>query len=245
MLKPLSTPGSGLTGYNARRLAQAVILPSLLYGSAVFTPNTASFTHLNSLWTRVLRWITNCFYSTNRNILFPEAALMPLESYCIQYQLQFAKRIALASPKRNPVTARLPANFPTPDLYRTKNLRHLLRGKTNQPKLWNHGSRTRKTPLLPIDQLANILRNVTATLDPNVDHGIPFVTPSLDVKTEAVKHWLASHPPPNYYSFELSTVPHLFMRLDKFISGRLYQFRSQKSYLACHQTWHNAHLYKR
>jgi hypothetical protein len=115
ILKPLSSPGSGLTGYNARRLAQAVILPSLLYGSAVFTPNAASFTHLNSLWTRVLRWITNCFYSTNRNVLFPEAALMPLESYCAQYKLQFAKRIALASPKRNPVTARLPTDFPTPD----------------------------------------------------------------------------------------------------------------------------------
>jgi hypothetical protein len=99
--------------------------------------------------------------------------------------------------------------------------------------------------LLPIDKLANLLRNTISSLDPDVDLGLPFVSPSLDVKAEDAKHWHATHPPPDYYSFKLSMTPHLFMRLDKFISGHFHQFRSQKSYLASHQNWCNAHLSKR
>src|SRR5258706_13836182 len=80
-LKTHSRPGSGLTALNARRLAQAIILPTLLYGSAVLQPKTAFINKLSVVWTRVLRWITNCFECTNINTLFPEAALLPIETY--------------------------------------------------------------------------------------------------------------------------------------------------------------------
>jgi hypothetical protein len=170
---------------------------------------------------------------------------MPLESYAHQYKLQFAKRIALALPRKNLVTARLPVDFPLPSHYRTHSLRHLLRGNTNLPKDWNHPVRTRKTPCLPINALANLLRNTYHSMDPNTDFGVPFVTSSLDVKAISLNHWAVTHPLPDYYGFTPSTSPHLFMKLDKFICGRLHQVRAQKSYLAAHQTWRNSHLSKR
>jgi hypothetical protein len=50
-----------------------------------------------------------------------------------------------------------------------------------------------------------------------------------------------THPPPYYYSYKLATSTHLFMRLDKFISGCFHQFRSQMRYIATHQVWNQIH----
>ena len=41
------------------------------------------------------------------------------------------------------------------------------------------------------------------------------------------------------YPLQLS--PHPFMCLGKFMAGRIHQMRSQKSYLAAHPSWFNAH----
>jgi hypothetical protein len=83
-LQSLSKHGYRLTAINARRLAQAAILPSLLYGTEVFQPKTASLNLLNTTWSQVLRWITNCFRSTLTNNLDTEDTWMPLEIYCFK-----------------------------------------------------------------------------------------------------------------------------------------------------------------
>ena len=44
----------------------------------------------------------------------------------------------------------------------------------------------------------------------------------------------------SYYTYPLRLSPHPFMGLEKFMAGRIYQMRSQKSYLAVHPSWFNA-----
>jgi hypothetical protein len=56
-LKSLAKPGSGLTAHNARTLACAIILPTLLYCAEDFLPKTAALNKLNRIWTRVLLYL--------------------------------------------------------------------------------------------------------------------------------------------------------------------------------------------
>jgi hypothetical protein len=63
-----------------------------------------------------------------------------------------------------------------------------------------------------------------------------------DIKKTTLENWRLNYPPPEYYDFELSTKPHPFMTLDKFISGHFHQFRVLKSYLAAHQSWKHSPL---
>ena len=48
-------------------------------------------------------------------------------------------------------------------------------------------------------------------------------------------------PLPDYYPYPLHLSPHPFMGLGKFMAGRIHQMHSQKSYLAAHRSWFNAH----
>jgi hypothetical protein len=186
-LKSLSKPRSGLTAYNARTLARAVILPTLLYGAEVFVPKTAALNKLNTIWTRVLRWITNCFTSNHTNILFPEAALLPLDIYCMKARLLFATRILNSCPRGNPVTARLAHNFPLPDAYRTnKSFRHLLAGRPNLPKRWDCPN-TSPTKPLPIDIIAIELK--TLFLHDNTEGD--FLTHVTVTKAQVLEHCAA------------------------------------------------------
>ena len=46
---------------------------------------------------------------------------------------------------------------------------------------------------------------------------------------------------PDYYPYPLRLSLHPFMGLGKFMAGRIHQIRCQKSYLAAHPSWFNAH----
>lgn len=237
-LQTHSRPGSGLSAVNALRLAQAVILPTILYGSEVLQPKAAALNLLNSLWTRVLRWITNFFKSTDINILYPEAALMPLEIYCYKNRLSFARRVSLLSPLRNPVTARFAHDFPLPDKTRTKlSFQHLLPGNPNLPCKWNQDLKPGRT-YLPINQLSTALKNLFLLTNPDSNFGTPFIVTKKQILDSMMTRWATLYPPPSYYSQPYSTKLHLFMSFDKFIGGRFHQFRAQKSYLSAHQSWH-------
>jgi hypothetical protein len=63
-----------------------------------------------------------------------------------------------------------------------------------------------------------------------------------DIKKDTLQQWKERYPPPDYYDFDLTTTPHTFMLLDKFMSGRFHQFRVLKSCLTAHQSWHTDHL---
>ena len=59
-------------------------------------------------------------------------------------------------------------------------------------------------------------------------------------QTLMMEHW-CSLPLPDYYPYPLCLLPHQFMGLGKFMAGHIHQMRSQKSYLAAHPSWFNAH----
>ena len=59
-------------------------------------------------------------------------------------------------------------------------------------------------------------------------------------QTLMMEHWRFL-PLPDYYPYPLQLSPHPFMGLGKFMAGRIHQMRSQKSYLAAHRSWFNAH----
>ena len=83
-IKRLSTPGGKLSAYSARRMVKAIILPTLLYGAEFLDPQPGTQKKMEVFLNRVRRWITNCFYSTNMNVLSAEVCLMPLELYLEQ-----------------------------------------------------------------------------------------------------------------------------------------------------------------
>ena len=58
--------------------------------------------------------------------------------------------------------------------------------------------------------------------------------------TLMMEHW-RTLPLPDYYPYPLHLSPHPFMGLGKFMVGHIHQMRSQKSYLAAHPSWFNAH----
>jgi len=140
------------------------------------------------------------------------------------------------------LSARLSYDFPLPTKYRTKSsFRHLLAGHPNLPRSWNQEPKPGRT-FLPIDQLAYLFKQTFQTFEPNGDIGVPFTLTNHQIQKTVLSHWKTTHPPPEYYHFDLTTKPHLFMSYDKFISGRLHQFRVQKSYLAAHQPYYNRGL---
>ena len=56
-------------------------------------------------------------------------------------------------------------------------------------------------------------------------------------RSRMLDHWRSFSPVPAYYTFPLPLSPHPFMRLEKFMAGRIHQMRAQKSYLAAHPSW--------
>jgi len=62
-------------------MAKAIIIPTLLYGVEFLDPSATMRHKMEVLLNRVKRWITNCFYSTNINVLSAEACIMPMDLY--------------------------------------------------------------------------------------------------------------------------------------------------------------------
>src|SRR5207302_7710602 len=73
----------------------------------------------------------------------------------------------------------------------------------------------------------------------------PTVTPGTksysslkrESRTLLMDHWTLQVPPPLYYLYKPTTVPHAFMGLDRFGAGRIHQMRAGKSNLAVHPSW--------
>src|SRR6266403_2820381 len=78
MIRRLSPPGKGLRPYLSHRLTSSLLLPLLLYGADLFSPNVTMLDKMEVFCRKVLRWVTNCFSSTPTTILTYEACLPPL-----------------------------------------------------------------------------------------------------------------------------------------------------------------------
>lgn len=166
---------------------------------------------MQSLWNRVLRWTTNCFYSYNNNTLYPEASISPLTAICLSHRLQFARRISLTSPTLNPVTACLLKSFISHPL-RSVMERPLLKGINCPPRQWY--SKTVLNPPLPIDQLCILLQSIQPPECFQRDVSIPLTTIAM-IKEQVLHLWSSDFSPPDYYSHPFTIKPHLFISRTK------------------------------
>jgi len=254
----LSRPGMGLPPYLCLPLAPWLLPPILLYGSAVWNPPPSIMGPMSIFWHRVCRWIPNCFSSTNITCLHRKACLPPLP-VLIRHQHRLARlRLICSPPEINPASAHLPTSVPTFSPHRAT---FIVRGNfTSQPYLffnvdWHSAPDQTRNPRYrhqAITALANIavpLVHDVSTSPPISLHStdylppIPEVVPSytrlkLRAKQLLLSDW-SSTPAPPYYPYPPSTRPNPFMGLGKFVAGRIYQMRSQKSYLAAQPSWSN------
>jgi len=257
-LRRLSPPGMGLPLYLCLSLARSLLVPILLYGSAVWTPPPSIMGPMSVFWHRVCRWITNCFSSTNLTCLHREACVPPLPAL-VRHQRRLAGlRLICSPPEINPATARLTKSVPTFSPHCTA---LIARGKiTSQPYLffnldWRSALDKTKNPryrhsavtalanaaaplIQDVHLLAPISLHLTDSLPP-----IPGIVPSyarlkLSAKQLLLSDWSATPAPP-YYPYPPSTRPHPFMGLGKLVAGRIHQMRSGKTYHAAHPSWDN------
>jgi len=63
-IRHLSAAGKGLSSWGNRKLVFGAILHILTYGCDLFVPDAATLGKFNAFWHVVLRWTTNCFYTT-------------------------------------------------------------------------------------------------------------------------------------------------------------------------------------
>ena len=257
-VKRLSSPGAGVRPFLNHRIAHGLLLPILIYGSALLVPNSHSLGAMNSFWHRTCRWVTNCFFSTPTSILTREACLPPIAAYCRYRRRLAALRIACAPPTQNPAAARLPTSFPSLSVFRAQDSsRHLTRGLSSVYLPLDWRSEVPTPPIrkhLPIDAMAHLLLPLIGGLSrlPMVLHAPPpagtEIPPSqlmlrtyLALKKRArnalLDDWATVHPTPDYYPYSPRLTPHPFMGLDKFVAGRLHQMRAGKSYHAAHPSW--------
>lgn len=233
IVRRFSTAGKGFTPANARKLATMAILPILTYGASALPPSAQALGKMTTVWSKVIRWVTNCFRTSNIHVLTAELAFPAIGPYTRSLHLRHAIRCSLASPAYNPVAARMPETFPMLSPYRAQSHRQLLNSvaRPSKPREWNDTNKNRRLPL-PIDALAHLAH--------------PTVRRKLNQRAlrEAIRYlllseWKQHDTLPDYYKFELQATPHLFMQMDKFIAGRIHQFRSHQSYLAGHPSWHH------
>ena len=112
-IRQLSAAGKGLISWFNRTLVFGAIPLILTYGCDLFIPDVATLKKLDSLWHGVLRWTTNCFYTTTHGALYQEASLPPISSICKHCRRSAALRLVCAPSKFNPATARIPESVPT------------------------------------------------------------------------------------------------------------------------------------
>jgi len=112
-IRQLSAAGKGLSSWCNRKLVFDAILPILTYGCDFFVPETATLKILNSFWHGVLRWTTNCFYTTALGAVYGEASLPPISSIYKHRRQSAALCLVCAPSEFNPATTWIPESVPT------------------------------------------------------------------------------------------------------------------------------------
>jgi len=114
-MRQLSAAGKGLSSWCNSKLVFGDILSILTNGCDLFVPEKATLRKFDSFWHVVLRWTTNCFYTTALGGLYWEASLPPIFSICKHPRRSAAHCLVCAPSEFNPATARIPESVPTWD----------------------------------------------------------------------------------------------------------------------------------
>jgi len=252
-IRQLSAAGKGLSSWCNRKLVFGAILPILTYGCDRFVPDAATLRKLNSFWHVVLRWTTNCFYTTPLGTLYREASLPPISSICKHRRRSAAIRLVCAPSEFNPATARIPESVPTWDQGRSADdYRFLLRGSAKAVHLTSWlGPAVNSAKHLPLDSLCHevsdlieeipILPLAYTDLVALPLSRIPSVTYQAlraPLLQSLLADWLDLSPPvPLSYPYSACLTPHAFTGLPQFICGHIHQMRTGSGYLAAHVSW--------
>jgi len=254
-IRQLSAAGKGLSSWCNRKLVFGAILLILTYGRDLFVLDAATLKKLNSFWHGVLRWTTNCFYTTALGALYREASLPPISSICKHSRRSAALRLVCAPSEFNPAIARIPESVPTWNQCRSPDdHRFHLRGSSKAVHLSSWlGPAVNSAKHLPLDSLchevSDLIEEISIVPLASTDlvaqplSRVPSVTYQA-LRTPLIQSlladWLDISPlVPSYYPYGACLTPHAFTGLPRFICGRIHQMHSGASYLAAHISWRN------
>jgi len=254
-IRQLSAAGKGLSTWCNRKLVFGAILPILTYGCNLFTPDVTALKELDSFWHGVLRWTTNCFYTTARGALYREASLPPISSICEHRHLSAALRMVCAPSKFKPATARIPESLPTWDQgHSADDHRFLLCGSPKAVHLTPClRPAVNSAKQLPLDSICHDISDLIAEIPI-----LPLASTNLiplplgrnpSVTYQALRaplellllaDWLSISPPvPSSDLYRACLTPHAFTGLPSFICRRIQQMRTGASHLAPDVSWRN------
>ena len=238
------------------------MFPILSYDADLFTPTNGLLNKMEVHWRQLQRWVTNCFRPTPVPILAAESCLPPLTVLLPHKRRMAALRLISSPTCINPASARLCRSFrallkaTAPDSHRALctcldpnvmplNWKTLLRSPPVRTHLLLDALAHLTLPLLEGLSFAPLIKS---TLLPDLpalpsDEVMTYAYRALKRRAQMLmmEHW-RSLPFPDYYPYPLQLPPPLFMGLGRFMAGRIHQMRSQKSYLASHPSWFNAHV---
>ena len=254
-IRQLSAAGKGLSSWSNRKLVFGIILPILTYGCDLFVPDMATLRKFDCFWHVVLRWTTNCFYTTALGALYREASLPPISSIGKHRRRSAAIRLVSAPSEFYPATAQIPESVPTWDQGRSADdHRFLLIGSCKAVHLTSWlGPAVNAAKHLPLDSFCHevsdlieeipILPLASTNLVALPLSRMPSVTYQAlraPLLQSLLADWSDLSPPvPLSYPYSASLTPHAFTCLPGFICGRIHQMRSGASYLAAHVEWRN------
>jgi len=254
-IRQLSAAGKGLSSWCNSKLVISAILPILTYGYDIFVPDATTLKKLNSFWYKVLRWTTNCFYTTPLGALYRDPSLPSISSICKHRRRSTALRLVWAPSEFNTATARIPESVPTWDQGRSADdHRFLLHGSSKAVHLTSWlGLAVNSAKHLPLDSLcheaSDLIEEIRILPLASTDLvALPLLRgPSVTyqaLRTPLIQlllgDWLdISLPVPPSYPYSACLPPHAFTGLPRFICGCIHQMRTGPSYLAAHTSWRN------
>jgi len=249
-IQQLRAAGKGLSSWCNRKLVFRAILPILTYGCDVFILDTTTPQKLDAFWHGVLRWTTNCFYTTACGALYREASLPPISSICKHRCLSAALHLVCAPWKFNPATTWIPESVPTWDLGRSADdLRFLLQGSSKVIQLtsWLRPA-VNSAKHLPLDSLCHegsaliaeipilpLASTNLVSLPVSREPSITYQALRTPLIQSLLTDWQDISPPvPPSYPYSSWLTPHALTGLPRFICGRIHQRRTGASHLAAH-----------
>ena len=228
-IRQLSAAGKGLSSWCNRKLVFGAILPILACGSDLFVLDAATLKKINSFCHSVLRWTTNCFYTTPLGALYWEASLPPISSICKHRRRSGALRLVCAPSEFNPATARIPESVPTWDQGRSADdHRFLLQGSSKAVDLTSWlGPAVNSAKHLLLDSLchevSDLIEEITILLLTSTDLvGLPLsrvhCVTCQALRTPLIQSLLAdwldiSSPVPCSYPYDACLTPDAFTGL--------------------------------
>jgi len=203
----------------------------------------------------LLRWPTNCFYTTAGGALNREASLPPISSICNHRRRSAALYLVCAPAQFNPATPRIAESVPTWDQGRsTDDHRFLLRGSSKAVHLTSWlGPAVNSAKHLALDSLchevSDLIEEISILPLASTDlvalplSRVPSVTYQA-LRTPLIQSlladWLDISPPvPSSDLYGACLTPHAFTGLPRVICGRIHQMRTGARYLAAHTSCRN------